>query len=98
MSGRDRAVLLTDAGTEAARLEGELRARGVPIPDEAVTAARLEVLLNKLWGPFDPDDLEAASELRALYELDYLAEMTSRMRQALLQLPPPQPGRGLHLP
>jgi hypothetical protein len=98
VSRRDLAALLEEAGREAARLEGELRARNLPIMDSDITAARLEVLLNKMWGPFDPDELDAASELRALYELDYLAEMSSRMRQALLQLPPPAQPPGLHLP
>lgn len=86
---RELTALLEDAGREAARLEQELRARNNPVMDSYITDARVEVLLNKLWGPFDPENMESASELRALYELDYLAEMSSRMRQALLQLPPP---------
>lgn len=91
---------LEDAAREAARLEGESRARGMPIVDTDITGCRLEVLLNKLWGPLDPNELEQASELRLLFELDYMAEMCSRIRQALLQLPPPAqpPGGGLHLP
>jgi hypothetical protein len=79
---------LETAGREASRLEQRIRERGVPVTDSDITNCRVEVLLDKLWGPLDPDNLKAASELRALYELDYLKAISSRMREALLQLPP----------
>ena len=79
---------LETAGQEAGRLEYRLRERGIPVTDSDITNCRVEVLLDKLWGPLDPENLKAASELRALYELDYLEAMSSRLREALLQLPP----------
>lgn len=62
-----------------------LAGRGAALDPAGMTHERMELLLELLFGAFDPDDLDTVSDGRLSYELAWAERLRKILSQALIE-------------